>query len=508
VWAAGPALGEVALVVALTAVGALLRLATLGGDSLWFDEASMYHLVQGDWRSILALNATTSSGPPLFPLLLGALTGPDATEAALRAPAAVAGVLAIPLAWGVAREFAASPWALLAPLLVALSPVQVEYSQEVREYSLAFAAACAMVLAWARFLAAPDGRRAAWVAAAGTLGICVQYGNALLVAGLNLVTIGALALARAPWRDWRAWLAAQLPVAAAAAALFVTTIRPQLEVAVVAGGRYVYLAERYWDGTAAGLAALLFAPEADVVHFAFPGKVMLALVVAGAVALALRPGRRLALALLVVPGAVAFAAALAGAYPWGGIRQDMFLLAMVYATAAAGLEGLAGLAARAAGPWAAAGLGAVAVAALAWTGGTRVALLARSAGAEPMRPVAAELARRLDPGERVYVYWGAVPAFRYYWRGQAAPWTAGTTDVPGNGPGGGGDGEDPVTAELLAMMRDPAPFWLVISRMDADAAVALAARLREQGAVNVVSAANGSALLRVTPRGPGTADPP
>ncbi len=494
-----PALDLGALLL-LTLAGAALRLASLGTESLWYDEAATWQLVQGDWQAILDRNATQNSAPPLFPLLLGLVTGPDASESTLRMPALIAGVLAIPLVWLVAREFAPGRYALLAPLLVALSPTQFEYAQEVREYSLAFATACLMLLANARFIAKPHGRTAGAIAAASILGICVQYGNALLAAGAGIACLTAIATMADRARPLRLWVIAQLPVGAAALALFVTTIRPQLEVSVMSPGGYVYLLDRYWDGSWPDLLTLLTAKDADIVHFAYPGKLFLALVLGGLAVAAWRPALRNAAWLAAAPIGMTIGAALAGAYPFGAIRQDLFLLPMLYVCAALGLAAAAGAVERRWGGLAGLGLAGVAVVALAWTGAMRLPALMNHVGNEPMRPLVATLAERLRPGQRIYVYAGAVPAFRYYWRQRAEPWIRGVDHVSGLTPGLGDPQLAAVEGELAGLCARGARFWFVGSHIGADDTDRLNAKLGNCGYVEVAFARLGSYLLRVTPR--------
>jgi hypothetical protein len=143
----------------------------------------------------------------------------------------------------------------------------------------------------------------------------------------------------------------------------------------------------------------------------------------------------------------------------------------------------------------------LALAAFLLTGGARAGWRqATSPGSEPMRPIVAALQARLDPGERVYVYWGAVPAFRYYWQHSAAPWITGTTHWSGLDRALAARQLPAVHAELAALARDPAPFWLVLSHLDEADGLTIVTELRRHAAVNVVKAQAGSAVLRVIPR--------
>jgi hypothetical protein len=492
-----PSLAMAAL-AAITFAGCLLRIFRLGEKSLWFDEASTYHLVQGSLLEILGRNAIENSAPPLFPLLLGLLTGPGAGEAWLRAPAMLAGVAAIPLGFALARQFVAPGFALLVPLLIAVSPTQVEFSQQVREYSMAFCVAAALLASAVRFLDQPGPARAALFSLVAATGLCTQYGIAILLAGINLVCVVALWGHPERRRAYALWLLAQLPAAATGLVLLVTTIRTQL--AAVTMGNAGYLMDRYWDGTLPGMLTLLASPRADIVHFAFPGKLMLAMVIAGVLAgLGRAPWRR-AIALLVAPVALTVAAAMAGAYPFGGIRQDMFLLPMLYVVAALGLCAAAGLVATRIGARAAGAAALLFVAMLTATGATRSVAVLQSEGPEALRPILADIAERLRPGQRIYVYWGAQPAFRYYWRTRPEPWLAGSVHWSGLDQATADQQMTGVSRELADLAVGREPYWLVISHILSHDLEKLLRGLEVHSDVQLVLQSSGSYALLVRGR--------
>ena len=486
---------DLCMLAALTLGGAALRAWHLGAASLWYDEALTWQMVQGGWREIIALNATSNSAPPLFALLLGAVTGPAASEAVLRVPSLIAGVASIPLMYLLAREFLVPRYALLAALLTALAPTQIGYAQQVREYSLAFLAAAALLLCYSRFIRSPGRSNALLLAVAAGLGIGIQYGIGLLLAGLNLVYFAALWREPELRRTFPLWLAAQLPAVGVAAALAVTTLPGQL--AWAARGKSGYLLNRYWDGTGPGLKSLLTGDGADIVHFAYPGRVMLALALGGAILCLVRPGLRRAAAFLIVPGALTGIAALAAVYPFGGIRQDIFLLPMIYVAAAIAFGAAAqGLRPHLPRP-ALAGCALLAIGALAYRGLTLNAALRGFGGIEPLRPVVAALQERLRPGERIYVYSGAVPAFGYYWRSRPEPWQPGALHWWGLDETQADAQMTTVHGELEKLMADGSPFWIVASHLSDAHRDQLLEPVRARRAVELASGAYGSWLYYV-----------
>ncbi len=123
------------LLIVLLALG--LRLYRLDAQSLWYDEGFSVYLARMDLAEITARTAADIQ-PPLYYYLLHAWIGLlGSGENALRSLSALFGVLTVPLAYGVAWLLFRSRLAsLLAALLVAVSPLHIWYSQEVRMYTL------------------------------------------------------------------------------------------------------------------------------------------------------------------------------------------------------------------------------------------------------------------------------------------------------------------------------------------------------------------------------------
>jgi len=210
------------LLLALLTLAALaLRLLALGSKSLLTDEGSSYYFSQLPLATLLW--RLCDPHPPGYYLFLRVVAVAGHSEAWLRWPSALAGALAVPLTWLLARE-AMRPldrpdgqeqaWAaLLAAGLVAFAPLHVWYSQEARPYALL--ATLALLLAWAglRWWLRPSAGAALLFLLAGWAALFVEYGTLLAWGGLNLFL-----LAGWPWRQAtgtasagrvRAWLALQ-----------------------------------------------------------------------------------------------------------------------------------------------------------------------------------------------------------------------------------------------------------------------------------------------------------
>jgi uncharacterized membrane protein len=125
---AAPAL--VVLLVALTA-----RLYTLGGESLWIDEAISYGRAMLPLDELIADSVRRKHLPTYFLLLKGWIHVGD-SEQMLRLPSALFGTASAVLAYFLGVALHGRFVGLATGLLVALSKLQVHYGQEARMYAL------------------------------------------------------------------------------------------------------------------------------------------------------------------------------------------------------------------------------------------------------------------------------------------------------------------------------------------------------------------------------------
>ncbi len=130
-----------------------VRLYRLGVASLWYDETVSLFLARQD---VVALTRHTAGDihPPLYYYILhfwGRLAGWSEFSAAFIS--VFFGVLLIALAYRVAKEWFAGPVPLLAAFLIAISPFNLWYSQEVRMYTLGALLGLASVYLFVRMFA-------------------------------------------------------------------------------------------------------------------------------------------------------------------------------------------------------------------------------------------------------------------------------------------------------------------------------------------------------------------
>jgi 4-amino-4-deoxy-L-arabinose transferase-like glycosyltransferase len=219
----------VPLVAAVTALAAAVRLATLTRQSLDNDEAYTVALTQHSFGGLLSLFRIEANGL-LYPLVDWPIVRVSGGLAALRSPALVAGVIAIPLVFLVGKEIAGPRVALLGATLMALNPDAIAQSQNARGYAFALMLALVSYLA---LLRARRGDRRWWLiyvlatalagyaqilalclVPIGQIGVALGSGKRFIVAWLKALGVTAilagpaivLALSEASRRNPLYWL--------------------------------------------------------------------------------------------------------------------------------------------------------------------------------------------------------------------------------------------------------------------------------------------------------------
>lgn len=161
-----PATGWGITVAAITILGGALRLYQIGEQPLWLDEAFSWWMARQSLRDLFRLLVTVDHHPPLFYLLLKVWLGWFGdSEGALRLLSALASTTAIPLYARAATKMAGPRIGLVAALLLAIAPFQIQYAQEARMYALLTLTVALVFVALANivFSSAATGRRTAWL---------------------------------------------------------------------------------------------------------------------------------------------------------------------------------------------------------------------------------------------------------------------------------------------------------------------------------------------------------
>lgn len=187
---------------AILALAAFLRFYDLGEESLWEDELMSLTFVSAEGaRGVVEFVDTSDVHPPLYYLVLHysrALFGES--EAALRLPSVVAGLLAVGVVYLLGRRLYSRAEGLAAALLVAVAWWPIYYSQDARSYSfLLLLSALSAFFWWGCFgrLKERPGRFPPWEAVgyvACAAALCYTHYFGVLLVALQ----GAALLALAP----------------------------------------------------------------------------------------------------------------------------------------------------------------------------------------------------------------------------------------------------------------------------------------------------------------------
>ncbi len=398
---------EVAPHAALLALGAALRgWQFSAGASQWVDELALSRgILDLSWKALLTGPLPFAQvAPPGFVLLEKAAAATLGTsDYALRLAPFASSLAALWLFYRLALRLLAGPGAVsLALALFAVQPALVLYAAQVKPYAVDLAVGLALTLLAAGLVGdrnGPAARRAILAGLAAAPAVFFSHAAALVLAGLS----AALALATVTRR-------ARFAGAAIAAGLWllcagIAAAAARRAMAPAVGGYLAHIwapafgpSPHSLSGDARWLARAV-GGELDGGGLGYPWMPLYAVLAALGVAALWR--RRPALAPLVVaPAGVALAAADLHLYPFAG-RLVLFVAPALILLIAAGAEALAGRIRLAAG-----GRGEAAAAAAGGRLGAGAVYLAAL--------LPALWSGFANPGDAIYVYYGAGQALRFY----------------------------------------------------------------------------------------------
>ena len=413
----------IGVLVALALFGCGLRLVALFTDRcLWLDEAMLaLNLVDRSPRQLLDPLDWNQGAPVGFLLAVkGAISAFGASDRALRLVPFVASCAGlIGFAW-VARRLLPRHSALIAMGLVALSPYLISYAAECKQYACDAAIAIGL-LACAMGLLEGKGGAFRWIALAvtGALVVWCSHPATFILAGIG----SALLIHALVERDRTRFLAAGLTVAfwlVSFGACYVLCLKQ------LGGNKYLtdYWTDHFMPMPPVAPGDLAWIADHLVAFFTMPGGFGGELIPLGGFAaflalVGLREFARerwtVAVALAAPVAFLLFASGLQK-YPFGG-RLLLFLIPFAVLLVARG-AGAVFDAVREKNRFAAFALVALLIGAGAWQ---TLDVIRRPLRNEQLAPVLAQMRTEMQPGDRVYVYYSAVPAFTFYTRDRQLP---------------------------------------------------------------------------------------
>jgi uncharacterized membrane protein len=437
----------------LLTVATALRVYHLGDRSLWYDEAITANISRGELTQVLEGTRNKSSAPVVHPYILYLMEQVGKGPVIARVPSVLASLLAVFMMLAMVRAKVNHSAALFSAAILAVSASQIRYAQEVREYSLSVLLAAGLVFCLLRWEASGSRyRHPAVLYSALFLAPLIQYGLVFLALAILSTIVLRLLLAR----DTRFTLSHAVIGSGFLAAGGLLSLGLTLRYQFHPGGVW-YLAANYFDPKTTSLLRFMASNSKGLLSFFIPGQLIALSFVFGSVvfcvAQAINRQCEPITLLLFTSVSITICASLVRVYPYGGVRQCLFLAPVLFLFAGVVFADLLQWVGRTLRPMATLGL-----LALIFISGYRGMLRQWPYGEfEDTVSILKELARSSAPNDQVWVNHDAVAAFEFYQPEKDPRFIYGKFH---------GDPQD-YTPELFASInRDSDKLWLVFSHLE------------------------------------------
>jgi uncharacterized membrane protein len=310
----------------LLTTGTALRVYHLGDRSLWFDEALTANMSRGTLSQMLEETRSRGSAPVVHTFILYLTQKVGKSAVAVRAPSVLASLFAVLVMLAMVRAKLSHKAALFSAAILTVSASQIRYAQEVREYSLAVLFAAILVFCLLRWEAAGSrSRHPALLYAVLFLVPLIQYGLVFLAFGILSTICLRLLLTRDTCFRLSHVVIASAFLAAGGLMSFVLTLR---YYQFRPGGQW-YLAANYFDPKTMNLLRFLSTNSKGLLSFFIPGQVIALCFGFAAVIFCISQVLTRQFDSVTLLGftsaSITICASVAKVYPYGGVRQCLFL---------------------------------------------------------------------------------------------------------------------------------------------------------------------------------------
>ncbi len=386
---------------------ACLRVHSISQRSLWLDEAIAANISRGTLSHTVFLVRAFDSAPIVHPLILYVTEKASTTPFAVRMPSLLSSLLALIVMLCMARiPSVAHRAAWLSALMMTVSAIQIHYAQEVREYSLSVFYAALLLYCFLLYTSDTEGRHPLALYVALFVAPFVQYGLMLFSVGM-LVALAILAFTGDRRRRALRVLIASCCLATGGVLSLFLTLRYQW-------GDVAWYLDDYYYTRGTSLVRFVVRQTHHLVTAFLPGADIAAFAVVGICfclywAVRSRIFPPLALLAFTSVGTVLVCAIL-HKYPYGPIRQCLFLSPVLCALAAVCIVQLIDRVRRPLRTSLFAGIVCVTV----LSGGMQIRAMKPYAEIEDIQRILSALEVGAGPHDLVYIYPGAVPATDFY----------------------------------------------------------------------------------------------
>lgn len=265
------------------------------------------------------------------------------------------------------------------------------------------------------------------------------------------------------------WVISQILVLCAVIIVYLISLKQQMVVGFGATSTSNYLANGYWDGSIKSLLNFIISGTQGIIDFSFPGIMFLFSVTVGFFAALGDRRNRTIVMMFLLPMVLTLLAAIAKLYPYMGFRQVIFLTPMIYVLFGLGLEYLFSSQKK----WVVYTL----IVFVACAGIKPLTTRLNALGTENLRPVVSALSTSFQEGDKIYVYYGAKPAFTYYYRDNLESQVYGKFNR---------NNTEEYFAEMEELLSTGNRFWLVFSHCHKDECQIIPTYLAEKRTIELV----------------------
>ncbi|MFP4082413.1 MAG: glycosyltransferase family 39 protein [Candidatus Aminicenantes bacterium] len=394
--------------VLILAAAIFIRFQNLGERSLWLDEAWVANAVSED--SLSALAESSFHAPLFFVLAVHVLiTFFGNNEFVLRLLPCLFGIGTLVVFYWIIRKHTGKTAALLSLLLLSFSPHAVRYSQELKQYTSAMFFAILLVYLCERVVSHDKNRDWTGLILFSILGIGFDHSLAFMVPAVFLVLLLSLPLEK----YWKKILASGSVVFIFSLFFFLFHLRHQISESLVSAQSYWL---PYYPRTTSPGVFLKWLSRSFVKMFDFfsvPYFYLSLVIMVIGLSLFYKNSKKRFLIYILLPPLLVLAASFLRRYPFGGSRLMLFAAPLLYLSFAKGLDFMfiKLRTSRMLIP-----LFLLAVLMVVPPVSQFIHTAKHPVSFEEMRPLLRKLEKRIHPGDKIYVYYGALEAFKYYSR--------------------------------------------------------------------------------------------
>lgn len=395
------------ILILVLAASIYIRFKNLAGRSLWLDEAWVANaLMQSDLKELIS----SSFHAPLFFVFTIHLiiTFFGNNEFFLRLLPCLFGIGTLIVFYLIIKKHTCKPAALISLLLLSFSYNAVHYSQELKQYSSAMFFAILLIYLCERIIAADKMRDWIILLLISLLGIGFDHSIIFIIPAVLIV----LAISSHQKKNWKKTFVFGSVVFAFSSLFFLFHLRHQISKSLVSAQTYWM---SYYPDTSSFSSFVKWLSSSThkmFNFFSFPYFPVSLIIVVIGLALFYKNSRKRFIVYVLSPIILVLAVSFIQRYPYGGSRLMLFVSPILYLSFGKGLDYIINKLGR---NKLYIPLLLLVVFIVTAPVSNFVKMAKQPLRLEELRPLLDELQKKIRPDDKIYVYYGAYEAFKYYY---------------------------------------------------------------------------------------------